>query len=94
MRVDEGYDGTKMSMPGPSDYRPRHVKGGMCRRQISRGRAAIPLFERPVEIVPPFNPYEHPKPTEYVQRPHSPGTRDGKPRKSVPLLLQGVGRNN
>ena len=20
MRVDEGYDGTKMSMPGPSDY--------------------------------------------------------------------------
>ena len=93
MRVDEGYDGTKMSMPGPSDYRPRHVKGRHVPKADLARTSGHSTFERPVEIVPAFNPYEHPKPTEYVQRPHSPGTRDGKPRKSA-AFASGVGRNS
>ena len=93
MRVDEGYDGTKMSMPGPSDYRPRHVKGRHVPKADLARTSGHSTFERPVEIVSPFNPYEHARPQEYVQRPHSPGTRDGKPRKSA-AFASGVGRNS
>ena len=55
--------------------------------------AATRRSSGPSKSCHPFNPYEHPKPTDYVQRPNSPGTRDGKPRK-VPRLCIGVGRNS
>ena len=63
MRVDEGYDGTKLSMPGPSDYRPRHVKGRHVPKADLARTSGHSTFDRPVDVVPPFNPYEHPRKT-------------------------------
>ena len=81
MRVDEGYDGTKMSMPGPSDYRPRHVKGAHVPKADLARTSGHSTFERPVEIVPPFNPYEHPKPTSTSKGRILPGRATANPEK-------------
>ena len=96
VRVDEGYDGTKMSMPGPSDYRPsmRGVKPNRGHVDLAR-TSGHDTFDRKQEAPVPFNPYDHPHGTHPVRDfvEETPGTRDGKPRKSA-AFASGVGRSS
>lgn len=96
VRVDEGYDGTKMSMPGPSDYRPsmRGVKPNRGNVDLAR-TSGHDTFDRKHEAPVPFNPYDHPHGTHPVRDfvEETPGTRDGKPRKSA-AFASGVGRSS